>query len=174
MARRPARFRGPRRRTGRNVWVNHDVNQIPIGNQLGTKDLLTGAAKDFMLFDTTVVRTIIQNLTWTFDSLAPAGTRRMAVAMLQGHTNLDQADFSNLLVDDVGPAYLGILSRTINVSGVAPVTLEITPPEPVIWKSQRRFKENNQTIWLLHQNITPAADTNQQLTGYIRMLIHIP
>ncbi len=160
-------------RTGRLVWVNHDVNEIPVANTLGIRNILANA-KDFMLFDTTVVSIIIENLTWTFDSVAPAGTRRMAVALLQGKDTLDIADFTNLLVDGVGPAYMLLLGKTLNLSGVQPQTIQITPDEPVHIKAKRRFKENDQTIFLLHQNTTPAADTAQQLTGLIRTLIYVP
>ena len=173
--RRSRRSRGSQRRTGRNVWVNHDVNEIPVVNTLTTRNLLVNA-KDFMLFDTTIVNVIIEDLKWTFTSTSTSGTRRLAIALITGMDTLDAADFSSLYLDDVGPPYMVLLTKTIRVddAGSLPHNVDITPQGPVVVKAKRRFKENDATLWLIIQQLGPATDPNQELSGIIRTLIHIP
>ncbi len=169
------RSRGTRRRTGRNVWVNHDLNEVPVVNTLTTRNLLVNA-KDFMLFDTTIVSVIIEDLHWSFTSTTTSGTRRLAIAMLTGLDTLDAADFTSLFVDDVGPAYMVLLTKTLRVddAGSLPHNVNITPQGPITLRAKRRFKENDATLWLLIQQVGPATDPNQELSGLVRTLIHIP
>ncbi len=42
------------------------------------------------------------------------------------------------------------------------------------FKAKRRFRENNSTLFLLHQNVIAGSDTSVTLDGMVRTLIHIP
>jgi len=168
-------FRGGsrRRRTGRDVWVNHDLNEIPLVNGIGNKDLLI-PAPDFMTFDTTINSVILEDIHFSYDSLAPAGLRRFAIGLVVLKENLGSANMPVILQDGVGPPWLGMLHAAGNISGVAPQNINLTPNGPVIFKAKRRFRENDSTLYLVFQSVSPAADTAPLLSGIIRILIHIP
>jgi len=163
----------PRRRTGRLVWVNNDVNLIPTVSGVNLTAILTNAP-DFMLFNTTIVTVIIQSLVFTYDSIAPAGTRRFFIGLRTAPELIDAVDFPNPLTDGVGPPWMAVLHNAHNVSGVAPQTLNLTPNGPVVVKAKRRFKQNNETLFLHTQSVSPAVDTNPLLSGFIRTLLYIP
>ena len=161
------------RRTGRDVWVNHDVNFSLTNNNISNFDLLTNA-KDFMLFDTTITSVIIEDLHFSFDSLAPAGLRRIAIGLITGNAELDSTDFTSPLVDGVGPPWMVMLTSALNLSGVAPQNMTLTKNGPMTIRSKRRFKENDSTLFMVIHNISPAVDTTLLLSGIIRTLIHVP
>jgi len=99
-ARRSGRRNGTRKRTGRNVWVNNDVNLSPTLNAFELKDILENAP-DFMTFDTTIVSVIIESLNFTYDSLAPAGVRRMAIALIVAPESITTSQLDPILFDGV-------------------------------------------------------------------------
>ncbi len=172
--RRTRGFRGTRRRTGRNVWVNNDVNAAPVNGVVGAVDLLVGAL-DFMRFDSTVQTIVIPNLNLAFDSLAPSGNRRIAINFQVGRDTLDPADFESPFLDNVGPPYMGVLSQTKRVSGVQVQNIPlIDPGKGISFDSKRRFRENNSTLWMVFMFLSVAADTSITLDGHVRTLLHIP
>jgi len=178
MTNRNRRFSGrPTRRTsgrhGRLVWVNADVNEIPVAGILGIRDLLT-AADAFMTFDTTIITTIIESMSHTYNSVAPAGTRSARVALQTGPVASFASNFASLFVNSIGPPWMYLASEVHNITGVQVQELDLVPNPPTVVKSKRRFKENNNTLWLIHQTVHPAADTNLQLLGYVRTLLRIP
>jgi len=163
----------PRRRTGRDVWVNHDLNEIPVPNTVQIKNLLL-PAPDFMTFDTTVNTIIVEDIHWGFDSLAPAGLRRLALGFVVLRTGTGPGGAPAPLTDGVGPPWMGMLHASENLSGVAPQNISVIKGDPIRFKAKRRFRENESSVFLVYQTISPGADTNQTLSGVIRILIHIP
>ncbi len=172
--RRSTRRSSTRRRTGRDVWVNFDVNQVLTLGNIASFDLLVGAA-EFMVFDSTIQAVIIEHLDYSYVSVAPAGIRRIAVGFMTGLNTLDSIDFTGPLVDGVGPAWMGMLGASHSVSGLTVQNLTMTPAGPITLKSKRRFRENDATLWMVTQNNhNIAIDTSLALTGLIRILLHIP
>jgi len=171
--RRSTRSRGTRRRTGRNVWVNHDVNTTPAVNSLGLLNIMQNAP-DFMTFDTTVVSIVVVSLQYSYVSIAPAGIRRISVAFQAMHEGIDAADITPTLTDGVGPPYMGVLHASHSISGLTVQNLDLTPQGPVVFKSKRRFRENETTLFMINQSVHVATDTTPALTGFIRTLLHIP
>jgi len=169
---RRSRSRG-RRRSGRMVWVNHDLNLVLAPNTIQLQNLLVNAP-DFMLFDSTIQTVIIEDLSFTFDSLAPAGLRRIAIGLIVAQELIDPDDLAAPLVDGTGPGWLGMLTTALNLSGVAPQNMSLTPHGPQRFNAKRRFRENDVTLHMQMQNVTPASDTNLKLSGIIRTLLHIP
>jgi len=171
--RRSTGSRRTRRRTGRNVWVNHDVNATPVVNSLSLLDIMQNAP-DFMVFDTTVVSVIIESLNYSYVSIAPAGVRRISVGIMALHEGIDASDISPILVDGVGPPWMVLLENSHSISGLTVQNLSLTPTGPIHIKAKRRFRENETTLFLVIQSNHIAADTVPALIGIIRTLIHIP
>ena len=170
-------FGRPGRRTSgrhaRLVWVNENVNEIVVPNTKAARDLLT-AAKDFMTFDTTIIETIVTDLTWSFDSIAPSGKRQMRLALQIAPSAMDSDDFSFLFADSVGSPWMGVFGETRNLSGVQTQNFEFTKNGVLRFSSKRRFRENESTLFLIYQSLSPAVDTSNTLDGMIRTLLRIP
>ena len=162
-----------RGRTGRNVWVNENINEIVVINGIQIRDIL-GSAEQFMTFDTTVQEVIVTDLHYSFVSVAPAGVRNFRCALIVGSKLLDAADFQVLFADSLGPAWMGVWGNHVSVTGVDVQNLPLTPREGLRFHSKRRFRENNDTVWFVFQNVAPATDTTPLLSGMFRTLIHIP
>jgi len=169
---RPARRRG---RTGRNVWVNTNVNSTLAPDAVQILDLLTPAA-DFMTFDTTVVSVIVVNLHYSFASLGPDHNVHIACGLLTAIDTMDANDAPIPLEDNIGPPWMGLLMKSERVSGVASQNIPLTPnSEALRFQAKRRFRENNSTVWLVMQSSNAGiADSGITLDGIIRVLIHIP
>ena len=127
-----------------------------------------------MTFDSTIVSVQLNGLNFSYDSLAPAGIRRFAIVLLTAHQNIDPADLTPPLTDNIGPTWMYSIHNSHNISGVAPQNIAMTPSTGVTVRSKRRFKENNETLWMGIQTITEGLETNWDLSGLVRVLIHIP
>ena len=177
MARRFRSRTTTRKRTGRNVWINENLNQTPANNSLGTVDLLTSAG-DFMKFDTTIQRVIVPAFSTSQTTSAVAGMREWRFALIVAHEGMDPLDFEVLFGDSIGPAWMYMWGRSVRTSAAAELTIDFTASGmqggPIDAKAKRRFRENNATLWLIHQNFADAGDTNLSINGMVRTLIHIP
>ena len=176
MTNRNRRFRGrgSPRRNHRLVWVNTNVNMLltPLGKDVTN---LLAPAVPFMLFDSTVLSIVIAGLTYSYDTVDPSGNRHLAVVFFVGSENLDTDDMTNPLTDNIGPGWMGTLWTSQRDVGIQSVTQQVVAPEGKTFKSQRRFRENNQTLWMLTQNYAPHAnDTAQNVDGMIRVLLRVP
>ncbi len=167
--------RRPRRRTGRLVWVNRHIESGMAVDTLLSLDMLT-AASEFMVFDTTIVAVVINDLVLRLTTDATSGLRQVRCALVTGKDTLDAADFDDsLFANSIGPSYMWFGGNSLQTAAISNVTLPLTPVgEPVLVKSSRRFRENNQTLWLVAENRVNAGDSALQLNGHLRALIRIP
>jgi len=168
--------RAPRGRTARMVWVNTNVNFTGIIDGLQNLDLLAGAA-EFMVFDTTIVQVVIPELNFAFTNNALTTGNRQARAALQvGPTTMDSVDFQDLYSSSIGAPWMwfsGAGGRIPNTQTT--LNLNLAHDENgVRVKAQRRFRENDSTLWLVVQNRTEAGDTGLQYDGFVRTLLRIP
>ncbi len=170
--------RRPARRTGRLVWVNVIIDGAAMTeNGIDIFPLLGGAA-DFMLFDTTIVAIYIPYMDMTFSIAgATSGLRGCGVALMVASENLDAAD----IVDgpraaNIGPPWMWHSANITRFAGVASeATLPLIDARFPQVRSKRRFRENNQELFLISQNLVVAADdSNVQISAYFRILIRIP
>jgi len=141
-------------------------------------DLLT-AAGDFMLFDTTIVGVRISQLTLTLTGGASTQLKTFGASLLVGPTELDQQDVTSPIIDSIGPSWLWHGFASVRVPAAAEATLNIVTSAQgqggLLVKAQRRFRENNATLFLLVVYTDGGAvDTNIQVDGFIRTLIRIP
>ncbi len=161
------------------VWVNQRplISLVTDANNLF--DLLI-PAKDFMLFDTTIVGIRISQLNISFTSGGASALKTFAASILVGHVGLDQNDVSaNPLEPSVGPPWMWHGFASSRVSGASNVTLNLVTSAQgqggLLVKAQRRFKENNATLFLLvRYNDGGVIDTNIMVDGFVRTLIRIP
>ncbi len=172
---RSGRRTGTRRRTGRNVWVNQNISFSPADNALTVAPMLTPAA-EFMIFDTTIVHTIITSLNWTGQIDDSGGLIQMAIALVTALDTADAADFQTLFLDSIGPTWLYYNRVGSRESINAVFNIPLTPVGAIHVKAKRRFKENNTTLFLLVQTVIEAGTnvSSDLLSGMVRTLIHIP
>ncbi len=127
------------------------------------------------MFDSTILSIVIAGLTWSYDTVDPAGNRHISCVFLTGNDALDTNDFQVPLADSVGPAWMGTLWSSERNTGVQAQTQQLVPPEGMRFKSKRRFRENNETLFMVVQSFAPHNnDTNLTLDGMVRTLIRIP
>ncbi len=167
------------RRTSCLVWVNKVVDGVSLTeNGIDIVPLLTSAA-DFMLFDTTIVDIRIPYLVMTLTlGGATAGLRGCGAALMVGNENLDAADIlDGPRSSNIGPPWMwqgGTISRLGASASEFSIAI-VTPGRPQEVKAQRRFKENNQELFLITENLVVGADdSNVQISGYFRILLRIP
>ncbi len=168
--RRRAPTRG--KRTGRNVWVNTNVNSVFGINTTITVDLLL-PADSFMEFDSTVQSIVIPGLTWSLSTNGVANYN-CAVAFIAAPRAMDPDDFVSPLSDNIGPPWMGLLWASNRFSGIQAETLQLVDIGGMRFKSKRRFRENNTTIWMVAQNVGDAGSDEGTLDGLVRILLHIP
>ena len=175
--RRRSRTRGARRgRTGRLVWVNREISLTGIIDARQTLDLLL-LAESFMVFDTTIVRVVIPELTFSFtNSGNTQNTRSARMALMVGQSSLDADDFEPLFTDSVGPPWLGLWGANALVnSSQLDLTLNLVEGfSHIDVASSRRFRENDATLFMILQNRCDSGDTGLEYRGYARTLIRIP
>ena len=162
------------RRTGRNVWVNENINEIPVDNTIAAINFLT-QAKDFMKFDTTIVSVVVTDLNFSFQKLTQ-GVVDFRYALMVAPDTMDNDDFQTLFADSVGSPwmYMSGLHGLVPDQGIASFQFA-GGPDTVRIKAKRRFRENNSTLWLIHQNVVTVGSTiNENLGGMVRTLLHIP
>ena len=174
--RTPRRTSGTRRRTGRLVWVNKNIQQLLTDNGVSRIDLLD-AAKDFMVFDTTIVSVLISELWYNISvEAAVVFNRRVRCVMQTAIKTIDTADFEPLFGDSIGPPYMwtGGNGELKSGGGFEPRMDIIPQGEPVFVKAKRRFKENDASLFLVAETKIASGDASVELNGYIRTLIYIP
>ncbi len=174
--RRSGRRTGTRRRTGRRVWVNENINAIPVDNSIFSIDLLTSAA-EFMTFDTTIVHVVITDLTFSFQVDDSGGLINSRFALIVAPSLMDVDDFQPLFADSIGPPWMYVKGLHTQAPVNSVIALNFTASNgPIHVKAKRRFKENNSTLFMLFQNIVEGGTTLSQehLSGMTRTLLHIP
>ncbi len=162
------------RRTARKVWVNKQLATSMASGTIGIVDLLSDAA-DFMTFDTTIL-IVILNVTFVWDAAATLGLNRLAYALVTGLDTLDNVDMTDPLVSGIGPPWLyhnwGVLRQA---AAAATVNFRMHPPgENIRVRAQRRFRENDTTLWLVANTSLVASSANLQIEGYARTLLLVP
>ena len=165
--------RGPRRRPGRNVWVNENINTIVTPNNIQILDLLS-FAQDFMTYDTTINEVIITDLHWSFTTTDPAGLRQMRCGLIVAPKGMDANDFQVPFGDHIGTPWMGMWGNHLRMSGVQNGNISLAPAEGLRFHSKRRFRENDSTLWLVYQSVVSGVDGDNLLSGMSRTLIHIP
>jgi len=169
--------RSPRRqaRVSRRVWVNRFINAALTIDTVQIFNMLDNAAQ-FMLFDSTILRVLVENLSFSFDATATLGNRRVAFSFFTGPENLDSADVPTMLASGIGPAYMYLGMQSARLAAAAQsVTMDLTRNQQSIdIKAKRRFKENDTTLWLAIENDMITNDANLALEGCVRTLILVP
>ncbi len=163
------------RRTSRRVWVNETLGTALVVNTLTLVDLLS-AAQQFMIFDSTILRVLLGPFYFSINLSANQLIREVRYAVFTGPQTLDAADVESLFGDSIGPAYMhvGGLGGLFTAQSQL-VTLDLNPDgASVDIKAKRRFRENDQTVWLAVQNVVHASDTTLRIDGWARTLIHVP
>ncbi len=161
-------------RSARMVWVNARVSVAPTVSTLGAEDLLAGA-QEFMKFDTTILGVVITRIAFSLDSNA-VGRKDFACALEVGKDTLDSLDFENPLVSSIGPAWLwhGIVTQPLPIADNQNLVVVTGADGATMVKAKRRFRENDATLWFIHNNATNGADDNLALQAYFRILLRIP
>ena len=132
-----------------------------------------------MVFDTTIVGIVIPQLTFRATVDATAGLREIRCALTVGKDTLDAGggDFQTLYATSIGAPWMWVVGRGLQSQGAASLTLSLSGPavsDVARIKAKRRFRENDSTVWLIHENRVNAGDTALQLKGFVRTLIYIP
>ena len=129
-----------------------------------------------MTFDTTVVHVVIPDLAATFTVESSGGQIDFRFALITANNGMDVADFTQLFLSSIGPSWLYVGGAHIDSVINAKIVLNFTSSGPIHVRAKRRFKENNETLWMLVQNVveggTTLADTHW--SGMTRTLLHIP
>jgi len=123
------------------------------------------------------VGVIIPSLKFSIISSAVVGVREIRIALQTGLSTLDPVDFESLFANSIGPPWMYVTGNGFLSSAIQTITLHTHGADnggiPRI-KAQRRFKENDSTLWLIHENRAEAGDTVLSLKGLIRVLLRIP
>ena len=164
-----------RTRKGRNVWVNQSFNAALVIDGLAQVNLLT-VAQDFMTFDTTVVQVVIPVFNYAVLTDAQIGTREIRYAIIAAPTNMDASDHSTLFTDTIGPPYMYTGGDAFRTGAIGQLNLSMVLANggPIVAKAKRRFRENDSSIFLLLDNESESGDSSLTVTGFARVLIHIP
>ena len=172
--RMPARRSSGRRRTGRNVWVNQNLNEVLLDNGTVLFPILD-AAEEFMKFDVTIKAVILPNFSnqWT---IGIPHEYQMRAALLVAHEGLDASDLTDLpFADSVGPPWLGVLGHSSFRDGGSHDIQLSGGGNPIIqFRAQRRLRENNSTLFMMVQTVVSSATVANQISGMARTLLHIP
>ncbi len=168
--------RGPRR-VARRVWVNRfiGVGGITVDSKV-LVDLLSSAS-EFMIFDCTILAVQLSYLYWTYTADATDAIRSVGAALLTGQENLDAADILEGPLDSgIGPSWLWQQSVALRTDAAALVSMNIVSSTTggIRVRAKRRFTENNETLFLVAQNLGEAGDTELQLQGFCRTLLLVP
>ena len=165
----------PRRRIGRNVWINNSFNATLVNDGLAQVNL-TSIAESFMTFDTTVVQVIIPVFNYAVLTDATVGTREIRYALIVAPTNMDSTDHDTLFSDSQGQPYMFVGGDSFRTGAIGQLNLSLVLANggPIISKAKRRFRENDSDVFLLLDNEFEAGDSSLTVTGYSRVLIHIP
>ncbi len=129
-----------------------------------------------MVFDTTIVAVVIPLLQFTIVTDASVAVRECRAALTVGRNTLDTVDFASLFTNSTGPPWMWFGATAAIFGAATTVTLRLAGPpgEGVRIKAQRRFRENDQTLWLVLENRIEAGDSVPRVDGFIRTLIRIP
>ena len=104
------RSRAPGRRqqrTSRRTWVNQNISANLTTNTIQIVDLLQ-AAPEFMLFDTTILRVILDPFFATANLSANQLIRQFRYAIFTGIDTLDSDDVPTLFANTIGPTWMHV------------------------------------------------------------------
>ena len=172
------RTRGPARaaRAARRVWVNTKVNKSLTIDSVDILDLLTGVAETWMLFDSTILSIKIPWLSYSMEAAAVNAVRELAWYLITGKSTLDAVDFTPPRTSGVGPSMLYCGGSSARLAATAQsFTIDLTEGTPTIdINTMRRFKENDETLWLVIENASEAGDASFLVSGLVRTLLLVP
>ena len=173
-----------RKRTGKTArltWVNrHRPFPRSLGAGITEVTDLLASAETFQKFDSTIVH-ILGSLSVTWIQV-PVGTssQNMGVAayLYVADENLPLANFPDLSVETTQASYLwtmmreGRLARTVDGALVDTADDTVNMWLPITVEAQRKFRENNKTLWLWVKNL--SGNMTVLYSCYFRTLIRIP
>ena len=114
-------------------------------------------------------------MAYAFNTDTTSGKRQVRIAFQVAPSTMDGDDFESLFADSIGPPWMGMLGRTVNFANIATAaTFDLLAGAPIRFKARRRFRENDSTLFMVIQNLTPGVDTDLTLDGMVRTLIRIP
>ena len=170
------RTRRGKSRTGRFVWANDTVSSaLAIDTNLIIPLLVS--AENFMKFDTTVTRVVIPQFSVTANLAAVNEERRFRWAIFTGQENLDSDDVAGLFSDTIGMPWMATGGLTALFAATAQsATFDMVQANGSVIdiKAKRRFRENDQILWLQVQNQVATGDADILVSAFIRTLLWIP
>ncbi len=172
---RGARFNGPRKRTGRKVWVNGVISPGAVTPDAQTSLTLLDPALDFMKFDTTILRVVISDFSLTFTKSVAAGIITARIALQIAPTTMDADDFQDMFTESIGAPWMYTEGVTAFVADNALGTFTFSSGVAAPIKAERRFRENDSTLFMLFgTTISGGSFTGGTIRGLVRTLLHIP
>ena len=172
---------GRRARPARLTWIN-SLTAFPQSLAAGVNTFvdLCASAEAFQKFDSTIVKVLGSiNFTWLQLDVGVSTLDCSVMAyMYVADEAIPQASMPDIEDPSVQPAYLWTFARSHRLRRVTDGALVDTADDSVNWwerldiGAQRRFRENNKTLYLRVQN----TSTNATLLwgAYIRTLVRIP
>ena len=155
------------------VWVNENVNIIPVANAVTSQNMLSSAV-DFMTFDTTIVRVVIPMLSFSGDALTVNGLREVRYALQVAPTSMDANDFEPPFGDSIGPPWMYVGGRSVRLVAASTFTFDLVGENFIDIKAARRFRENDSTLHLIVQTVMAGTNDVLSMNGMIRTLLRIP
>jgi len=173
--RRSGRRSGTRKRAGRNVWVNENINSIMTANSVLALNCLTDA-KDFMTFDTTIVQIIIPDFSIQFLTLVSDSIVNWRGVFQTAPTLMETDKFQVPFADSVGAPWMGTMGGHAYANpGPHDIVIAGGGNPALRFQAKRRFRENDSTLVLMMQLVHSGGDIGSvRISGFIRTLLHIP
>ena len=169
------RARTTRRRSGRNVWVNEVIAPAAISPDTSTSISLLTSAKEFMTFDTTILRVVVTDFSFTLQKSGGNGIVTARYALQIAPTTTDTDDFASLFVSTIGAPWMYTSGVTGFLADTLLTTFTFPQGEDAPIKAKRRFRENDSTLFMIFANtVQTGSFTAGVIRGMIRTLIHIP
>jgi len=131
-----------------------------------------------MIFDSTIVAVRISSLNISMTTVVTLGQRMAGAAIMVGHENLDSADIAEHPLDSsIGPPWMWHAMGQLSLGQISRLNLPLVSSveaNGVSVRANRRFRENNQTLWMIVTLNVDASDTAPLANGFVRTLIRIP
>ncbi len=129
-----------------------------------------------MMFDSTILGVKIPWLSYSMEAAATNAVREIAYYLITGKSTLDSVDFTVPRASGVGPAMLHCGGNSARLPATAAsFSIDLRGGiETIDIRAKRRFKENEETLWMVIENASEAGDTVLKLNGLVRTLLLVP